>query len=305
MKNSKLHAVTGSFGYSGKYITKQLLAKGQQVITLTGNPQRHNPFGEQVRAYAFNFENPEALAASLEGVDTLYNTYWVRFDHGKASYQKAVDNTLKLIAAAETAGVRRMVHVSISNPNSDSHLGYFHGKGLLEEAIQKSSLSYAILRPTVIFGREDILINNIAWLLRRFPLFVIPGNGEYKLQPIYVEDLAELAVRSGAAEDNQIIEAIGPETFTFKDLVGMLKTKVGSRTPIIHLPTGISYWLSKVVGLMVGDVLLTKEEVIGLMDNLLYTDAPPAGNTRLSDWVAENSETLGKEYHHELKRHYK
>ncbi|MDH5507267.1 MAG: NAD(P)H-binding protein [Anaerolineae bacterium] len=305
MTTQKIHAVTGAFGYTGKYIAKQLLADGRRVITLTNNPQRANPFGTQVKAIPFNFADPAALAASLAGVDTLYNTYWVRFDHGRASFTQAVANTRTLVQAAVQAGVRRFVHISITNPDPQSSLGYFRGKGQLEQAIQSSGISYAILRPAVIFGQEDILINNIAWLLRRFPLFAIPGDGKYRLQPIYVEDLAALAVQAGAAHENQIIQAIGPETFTFNDLVGMLAAVVGSRARLVHLPPSLAYWLSKLVGVVVGDVILTREEVLGLMDNLLVAEAPPAGHTRLSESAAQNSATLGTRYAHEIKRHYK
>ncbi len=304
MNTSKLNAVTGAFGYTGKYITRRLLAEGHHVLTLTGSPGRPNPFGEQVEVHPFNFDNPEALAASLKGVDTLYNTYWVRFSHGETTHDLAVANTRTLLQAAKNAGVRRVVHVSITNPSLDSPLPYFRGKALLEQTIQGSGLSYAILRPAVIFGKEDILINNIAWLLRKFPVFVIPGKGDYSLQPIFIEDMAELAVRAGAGEENQIIDAVGPETFTFNQLARRIAQTVGSRSLIIHLPPPVAHFLSKIIGLLVGDVILTRNEVRGLMDNLLITDSPPTGNTRLSDWLKENAASVGGEYASELKRHY-
>ncbi|MFQ5614944.1 MAG: NAD(P)H-binding protein [Anaerolineales bacterium] len=302
--HSSLHAVTGAFGYTGRYITRRLLAQGQRVITLTGHPDRPNPFGEQVKAFPFNFDNPAALAASLDGVDVLYNTYWVRFSHGQITFDGAVRNTQTLIDAAKTAGVRRIVHVSITNPSLDSPLPYFSGKGKLEAYIQASGLSYAILRPTVIFGVEDILLNNIAYLLRRFPIFVVPGSGKYKLQPIFVEDMAELAVRAGAGDEDVIVDAIGPETFTFDQIVGMIARQIGSRSRIIHLPPGVALFLSRLVGALVNDVVLTQDEVHGLMDNLLLTDSPPAGKTRFSEWVQERAGLLGEQYHSELKRHY-
>ena len=191
---SKTHAVTGAFGYTGKYITQRLLAKGEYVITLTGNPHRPNPYGNQIQVFPFSFDNPKKLSENLQGIDTLFNTYWVRFDHGNNTFEKAVTNTETLFRAAQAAGVRRIVHVSISNPSLTSHLPYFQGKAQLEHALRQLKISHAILRPTVIFGQEDILINNIAYLLRRFPIFAIPGKGDYKLQPIYVEDMADLAI---------------------------------------------------------------------------------------------------------------
>lgn len=302
---TKRAAVTGSFGYSGKYITQHLLAAGQEVITLTGHPNRSNPFGGKVKAYPFNFDNTVALAKTLAGVDTLYNTYWVRFNHGKTTHHQAVNNTRKLIQAAEKAGIRRIVHISITNPDRNSPLPYFQGKALLEDAIQSSTLTYAILRPTVIFGVEDILINNITWMLRRFPFFVVPGRGNYRLQPIFAEDLAALAVQAGTGHANIILDAVGPEIYSFDELVSLLRKTIDSPALILHLPPKLALWLSKMVGFFVGDVVLTKEEVDGLMAGLLISAAPPTGQTSLRTWLHDHAEHLGVRYASELKRHYR
>ena len=298
-------AVTGAFGYTGKYITQRLIAAGRRVVTLTSRPDRPNPFGEEVTAAPFDFDQPDKLVRTLRGVDTLYNTYWVRFNYGGTTYDQAVANSKVLFSAAAEAGVRRLVHVSITNPSLDSKLPYFRGKALLEAALKETGLSHAILRPAVIFGKEDILINNIAWLLRRFPIFAIPGNGAYRLQPIYVEDMADLAVAAGRAADNQLVDAIGPETFTFDELVRAIAATVGSRTWITHAPPGLALFVSRFISRFVNDVLLTRDEVDGLLADLLVTDSPPAGTTRLSDWMRENAATLGSRYASELKRHFR
>lgn len=297
-------AITGAFSYSGKYITQKLLEAGHNVITLTGNPDRPSPFGDRVKAYPFNFDDPEQLTSTLRGIDTLINTYWVRFDHNETTFLRAVSNVRTLFRCAKQAGVRRIVHISITKPDSQSKLPYFWGKAIMEEDLVGSGVSYAILRPTVIFGKEDILINNIAWFLRRFPLFTLPGDGEYRLQPIYVEDLAKLTADQVEGSDNMVIEAIGPETFTFKELVRLLRSAVRSRALLVPASPGLARWLSAVVGRIVGDVILTEDEVVGLMENRLVVDAPPAGETRLSDWVATHQDRLGKHYANELVRHF-
>ncbi len=302
---SIIHAVTGAFSYTGKYITRRLLTQGKQVITITGSPDRPNPFNGQVKAYAFNFEDPQALSESLRGVDTLFNTYWVRFDHGSKTFERAVTNTRTLIAAAKNAGVRRLVHVSITNPALDSPLPYFRGKAQLEEDIKASGLSYAILRPTVIFGNEDILINNIAHLLRRFPAFAIPGAGDYRLQPIFVEDMAKLAVDVRKSDENMIVDAVGPEIYTFSTLVEQIHSVVGSRARLIHLPPKIALALSRIIGLLVNDVVLTEQEIAGLMADLLISSESPTGTTSLADWLRANAKTIGQEYASELHRHYR
>lgn len=301
----ELNVVTGAFGYTGKYITRLLLAKGVRVKTLTGHPERPNPFGGQVAAAPFNFDDSAALIDELSGATTLYNTYWVRFSRGEVTFDRAVENSKTLVRAAREAGVGRIVHVSITNPSLDSSLPYFNGKAQVEQAIITSGVSYAIIRPTVIFGIEDILINNIAWLLRRFPLFVVPGRGSYRFQPIFVEDLAEIVVDAGGEEDNLVLDAAGPEVYTFDQFVRLLGQTLGNGSRIVHLPPGLALGLSKIVGYFLGDVVLTRDEVTGLMSNLLVSGAPPAGKTSLVSWLRDNVATLGDSYASELDRHYR
>jgi len=303
--SAELNVVTGAFGYTGKYITRRLLSMGRRVKTLTGHPDRPNPFGEQVSVAPFNFEEPAALVESLRGAATLYNTYWVRFSHGQVTFEQAIENTKTLITAAEAAGVRRMVHVSIANPSEDSPLPYYKGKALLEKALIQSKLSYAIIRPTVIFGDEDILINNIAWLLRRFPVFAVLGAGDYKIQPIFVEDMAELATNAGGQTENVIVDAAGPEVYTFDALVRLIAKTVRSRARIIHMRPDLALFLSRLIGYLVGDVVLTREEVDGLMSNLLVSSGPPTGRTRLSEWLRQHVDTVGARYASEVKKHYR
>lgn len=300
--SGEIHAVTGAFGYSGKYITHRLLDKGHTVITLTNSVNRQNPFGDQVVVHPFNFDQPDKLAESLRGVSVLYNTYWVRFNHRLFTHADAVKNTLILFDAAKKAGVKRIVHVSITNPSAEFNLEYFSGKAELEEALKASGLSYTILRPAVLFGKEDVLINNIAWTLRRFPIFGVFGDGNYGIQPIYVDDLAELAVSHGASSENAVINAVGPESFTFRGLVAEIGKIIGHPRPIVSMPPRLAYLVTQIVGRFVGDVFLTWEEVEGLMAGTLAVDTPPTAPTRLTDWAREHAATLGKSYTSELAR---
>ena len=274
-------AVTGAFSYSGKYITKRLLARGEEVITLTGHPNRPDPFNGKVKAYPLDFDEA-SMTRSLQGVDVLVNTYWVRFDKGENTQPRAVENTRKLINAAKAAGVKRIVHISIANPSADSHLPYYWGKAANEKTVIESGMSYAILRPTVLVGNEDILINNIAFLLRRFPIFFIPGDGSYGIQPVYVEDLADLAVEAVYRKDNYIIDAVGPDIFTFKEMVELIGEKIGAKRPMISVPPRLALLAAQFLSIFVKDVLLTPEEVDGLMAGLLVSKEPPRGKTSLA-----------------------
>ena len=302
MKTNAIHAVTGAFGYSGHYMAARLLEQGRTVITLTNSLHRANPFGGSVRALPLSFAEPARLVEALSGVDVLYNTYWVRFNHRTFTQAQAVANTFVLFDAARRAGVRRVVHVSITNPAEDSSLEYFSGKARLERALRESGLSYAILRPAVLFGREDILINNIAWALRRFPFFAVFGDGSYRLQPILVDDLAELAVAEGMRYENVTINAIGPETFTYRELVQAVGNAIGRPRPLVNVPPGVGYLFSKVLGWFMRDRFITRDEIRGLMSDLLYVNTPPTGKTPLTEWMKQNAATLGRRYASELDR---
>ena len=296
------YAVTGAFGYSGQYITRALLDRGHLVTTLTNSPQRRCDFADQIQVAPLSFQSVDALAGTLRGANVLINTYWVRFDHSTFTHQQAVANTRILFQAARTAGVERIVHVSITHPSQDSPLPYFSGKAQLEAALHDTGIPYSILRPAVLFGGNDILVNNIAWTLRRFPFFGVMGDGQYGIRPIHVLDLANLAFDESLREGQRIVDAVGPESFTFKELVATLGTIIGRPRPIISIPPMIGLFIAKLVGLYQRDVFLTKQEIIGLMSGLLASDAPATGTIKLTEWARRNADTLGRQYANELRR---
>jgi len=298
-------AVTGAFSYTGKYVSRRLLADGHQVITLTGHPDRPDPFAGAIPTFPLDFSDETSLARSLAGASVLVNTYWIRFDRGGNTQAQAVENTRRLIQAARAAGIMRLVHVSITKPSLDSALPYFKGKAEIERIIHQSGLSFAILRPTVLFGAEDVLINNIAFLLRRLPVFGLPGDGNYRLQPVFVDDLAALAAEAVGRRDSYTLDAVGPDTFTFKAMVELIGARIGIHRPLFPLPAWLALAATGILGAALGDVLLTRDEVGGLMANLLVSDKPPLCHTRLSDWLDANRASVGMKYASELGRHYR
>lgn len=302
---SELDVVTGALSYSGKYITTALLEKGRRVRTLTGHPDRPNPFGDSIEIARLDFNDADALAADLSGTRTLYNTYWVRFNHGRVSFDLAVKNSMILFEAARAAGVERIVHISITNPSSFSPLPYFRGKALVEQALMNTGLSYAIVRPTVIFGGDDILINNIAWIARRFPVFPLPERGLYRIQLVSVEDVARICVEAGQEAEDLVLEATGPEVYTFGDLVGLIASAVGARSRIVSVPLPVAIALSKIVGLATKDLVVTRQELKGLIAELAVGTPPSLGRIRFSSWLLENAQTLGRDYRSELARNFR
>ena len=296
--------VTGAFSYSGRFVAAQLLEHGRDVRTLTNHPKPDDPLARRITAYPLDFENGDRLVAALTGADTLYNTYWVRAPRGSLTHRVAVENTRRLIAAARRAGVRRIVQTSIANPTASSS-SYYRGKAALEEAVRSSGLSYAIERPTLLFGEGDVLINNIAWLLRHLPIFAIPGDGRYHLQPIHVKDHAGLLVEVGGQPANVVVDSAGPEIFTFDELVHLLRRAMSVRTVVVHLPPVLAMAGASVAGRLVHDILLTREELDDLMHDILLSHEPPRGTTLLTDWLPLHRDDVGRRYASEIARHYR
>jgi uncharacterized protein YbjT (DUF2867 family) len=296
--------VTGAFRYTGAAIARRLVSEGRRVRTLTNHPDMSDPLARRVEIAPLSFDDETALLRNLEGADVLYNTHWVRFEHGGETYARAVANSAKLFRAAKAAGVRRIVHISITNPSLDSPFGYFSGKARVEKALRESGIPRTILRPAVIYGGRDILINNVAWFLRRFPLFAVPGGSESKLQPVHIEDLAELAVKHSAGDANEVLDAVGPEQFAFEDLVRLIAKTVGRSAKIFRANKTTLMAMTWLLNRITGDVVLTPEEIDGLKANLLVSSAPPTCPTRISDWLSENADVVGKKYASELERHF-
>lgn len=302
--NMPIDVVTGAFSYSGRSIARELTALGRQVRTLTGHLDRATSH-TNIDARPLDFGNPDGLVESMRGATTLYNTYWVRFAHGGTNHVTAVRNSRILFEAARRAGIDRIVHVSITNPSSDSPYPYFAGKAEVEAILANLGLPYAIARPAILFGGNDVLVNNIAWLLRHVPVFAVGGRGDYRVRPIHVDDLARLCVRLGQDDDIMTVDAVGPESLTFVEMVQTIRTAVGSHAVVVHVPGSLLPGLSGVVGALLRDRLLTAEEFKAMSDGLADSAAPATGEVALSDWVIEHGSQLGRTYANELGRHFR
>lgn len=301
-----IQVVTGAFSYTGGYIARRLLAQGDEVRSLSRGPAPSgHPLEGKVGVEKLQFIDEDALVRSIEGADTLYNTYWIRFPHEGSSFEAAVENSSRLFRAAERAGVRRIVHISVTHATDPLPYPYFRGKAAVERALAESPVPSAVVRPSLIFGgREEILINNIAWLLRRAPFFLLPGDGRYRLQPVAVQDVAEIAVSLGAGDERVTLDAVGPQVFTFRGFVRTIARAVGSHAAIVGAPVPLVLPLTRILGALVNDVLVTPSELGAMMDEVMLSTDPPTGATRFSEWLSDNRDWLGRSYAHELRRNW-
>ena len=296
--------VTGAFSYSGAAIARAVEGSGRRVRTLTGHPGRARPESD-IDVQPLDFDDIVRLTSALEGATTLYNTYWVRFPHGETDHERAVANSRTLFHAARRAGVERIVHVSITHPSIASPYGYFRGKAQVERALAEVGVSYAVLRPAILFGGDGVLINNIAWLLRHLPVFGVGGSGDYRIRPVHIDDLANLAVARGAERTDSVIDAVGPDRPTFLELVKLIREAVGSRCLVVRVPGLVVPTLASLLGLALRDVLLTGDEFRAMADGMADTDGPATGRIAVSDWIRDHAEALGRSYANEIERHFK
>lgn len=298
-----LDAVTGAFSYAGASIADELIRRGRRVRALTGHPERA-PSGNPVEIRPLEFADRAALRQTLEGVDTLYNTYWVRFSHGSMTFDTAVDNSRRLFDAAANAGVRRIVHVSITHPDTASPYAYFRGKAVVEDYLAGTGISHAIARPAFLFGRHGVLINNVAWMLRHLPVVAIGDGGGYWVRGIHVDDLATLCADLGNQDTEVTVDAVGPDRMTFRTLIGHVRDAVAPRTPIVSVPGWALPPLTAAIGVVLRDRLLTSDEYNAMADGLADSQAPTNGQTSFTDWLIANAESLGRRYINDTKGHF-
>lgn len=292
-----LDLVTGAFGNIGRAITELVLERGRTVRTLTAHPGRSSggSDSEPIDVVPFRFDDHRALAAAFEGVTTFYNTYWMRT--GDASgYETAVERSAALIAAAERAGVERIVHLSVAHPSLDSPYAYFRAKARVEETLRASSIPAAVVRPALVFGGHAPLLDNLAWLLRRIPVLGVAGHGDYLVRPVHVSDVARLCVDAAGRRDATVIDAAGPDRLSYRELVTQVRDAVGSRTRIVSMPTWAVLAASKLLGVVLRDELLTREELLSTMDGIADITGPATGTVSLGEWLRAHAAELGHHY---------
>lgn len=294
--------VTGAFSYTGSFIARRLLAVGHHVRTLTNNPTPPSDLAGKVAASPLDFDDVDGLVRFMRGADTLYNTYWIHSNYGADAFADAVRCSQQLFAAAREAGIRRLVHISIANPTASGH-PYYASKAALEEALRSTGISYGIVRPTLVYGEGDVLINNIAWVLRRFPIFAIPGDGAYRLQPVHVDDVAAIAVTAGVTDDNVAVDAAGPDILSFEELVRMLRRAVGSRSVLVETAPALALAGARVAAFIARDALLTREQLDDLRAELLISHEPPRGTIAFTEWLPRQQAFLGLRYASAQTRH--
>ncbi len=297
----KRAVITGAFSYTGAAVAEELLRRGWRVHTLTN---RSAPPGcDHISAAPLRFD-PEHLRQQFADADLFINTYWIRLPWRGHTFGRAVENSKMLLGAARDAGVERTVHLSVSNAEQGTNLGYYAGKDRVESYIEAEIDNYAIVRPTLVVGPNDVLSNNIAWFLRRFPFFPVPDGGNCRLQPITLSDAARIIVDAAEARGNQRIDAAGPDIMSFRDYLALLQKACGVRRWRPSVPGWLCLLMLKPIELLLRDIVLTKEELQGLQQELLLSREAPLGTASVEQWLMENGDIMGRAYVNDLRRHF-
>ena len=300
-----MDAVTGALGFTGQAIARRLIADGRRVVTLTRRPYLPNPFGDRLRIVAIDYHDPASITAALRGAETLYNTAWVRFERGRATFEEQVERTAILMRSAHAAGVGRVVHVSVVGADPNSPLRYWAAKARAEAIVRDAAIPWTIVRPTLLFGRNDILVNNMAWFLRRVPVFGLPARPDCAVQPVHVDDVASLAVLLAHEPPGLTVDAAGPERLSLLEMVQAVRAAVGSGARIVAVPTALALAATALAGAVLRDVVLTRDELRALGAGLLVSDDPAPAEIPFSAWVRANGEQLGRSYASELGRNFR
>jgi NADH dehydrogenase len=236
--------VTGGTGFVGPYVVHALRARDIPVRALVRNPARASRLASWgVELATGDVTDPASLAAACEGADAV--VHLVAIIQGKPEQFKRVmeDGTRNVVTAAQEAGVRRFVLSSALglDEGSKDSVPYFAAKWQMEKAVHESGLEHVIFRPSFVFGRDGGVLPTFIRLARYAPVTPIVGPGRQRIQPIWVEDLAEyyaLALTEPAAA-NRTFDLGGPEAVSWNEFWERLKRVLGVRRPSVHVPFGV------------------------------------------------------------------
>jgi len=271
--------LTGGTGFIGTHVAHALRARDVPVRALVRDPGR----ASRLRAWgcelvAGDVTDPASLARACEGADAVVQL--VSILNGKpADFERLMaQGTRDLVGAAQAAGVRRFVLASALGLDERSRdaVPYFAAKWEMERAVRESALEHVIFRPSFVFGRDGGALQVFLRLARFAPVTPIVGDGTSRLQPIWVEDVAEFFARS-LEQGSGVVELGGPDAVTWDDFWARLKRTTGNRRPSVHVPFGVMRLQAAAMELFPNPPL-TRDQLtmLQLGDNVVGDPAPAA-----------------------------
>lgn len=272
--------VTGASGFVGGHLCAALRAAGYTVRGLVRRPEAAARLARQgIDPWLGEITDEAALRAAMAGVSAVIHTVAIIRERGRETFTAInYQGTVRLLNAAEQAGVGRFVHLSALGASAASPYPYLRSKGLGEEAVIASALGWTVLRPSVIFGPGDEFFTTLATIARLSPVMPIVGDGRTRFQPIAVADLVAcvLAVLRDDAHIRQRYDLAGPEVLTYEELVDVLLARLGARRLTVHVPVALMWPVAAVMERLLPRPPVTPDQLALLaVDNVTDENAAP------------------------------
>lgn len=272
-------AVTGASGFVGRNLLAALAGSGHDIRALVHTRRPDSAAGERLEYVPADVHDLPSLRKALAGVEVVYHLVGIIVETKKLTFERTVaEGTRNVVRAARDCGVKKIIYVSALGTSATSETKYFQTKWLAEEAIRTSGLDHVILRPSLIYGPGDQSLSRLHRLLKYSPLMPIVGDGRYRLQPIFIDDLVQVLVpaltETGAS--GRTIEMGGPEAFEFRQMTGIMKKVFNYRRLNIYIPFSLVRAVARVMETFLKPAPVTVDQLMMLR----------AGNT------CDNSELL-------------
>ena len=268
--------VIGGTGFVGKTIVRKLLEAGKSVQVLYRGEPDH-PFVRDLRLTWIRGEirSVESLCRGMEGAEAVIHLAGRLVEPGDDTFEKVhVDGTRNILEAAQRSGVRRLLYMSALGAGPASASRYHRTKWQAEEAVCASPLNATIFRPSLIFGREDVSFNLLAKVISYSPLVPVLGRGQNRLQPVWVEDVADCFIRSldETASCGKRYSLCGPRSYTFNELTDLiLQIKKATRLKL-HIPIALLKGLSFLAEQLFPRPPLTRDQLKMLQEDNVCRD---------------------------------
>ncbi|HHT9125577.1 MAG TPA: complex I NDUFA9 subunit family protein [Candidatus Brocadiia bacterium] len=269
--------VTGSTGFVGRNMVRKLLQENQKVRCLVRKTSNLSIFdGLELEYSEGDITQPQTLPKAMEGIDTVINLVGIIREGKNVTFEKIhAEGTANVVDAAKKGGIKKFVQMSALGTGAQAVSRYHKTKWQGEEAVRASGLEYVIFRPSIICGADDKFVNMFARMIRQtFLTRMMPviGSGKYKMQPIYVGDVAHCFVTAACRGEKQFAttyELGGPEQLTFNEILNTIMRVMGKRRIKVHLPL----WVGKILAFFMEKLLsappLTREQLTMLqIDNI-------------------------------------
>jgi uncharacterized protein YbjT (DUF2867 family) len=274
--------VFGGTGFLGKRVVRHLLDSGFAVRIVSRHPQKAPAAPERPHSTSVfaDIHDERSLASAIDGADGVVNAVSLYLERGTETFHKVhVEGAGRLARMAKSSGVHRLVQVSGIGSDPKSSSLYIRKRGEGELAVRTEFPDAVIVRPAVMFGPDDAFLNTIVGLLKLLPIYPMFGRGATRLQPAYVEDVAEAISRRLQASEapETTYELGGPHIYTYEDLLRTIGSRLNRRPILVPVPFAAWHTLARIAELLPSPALTRNQVELMEIDTTASTGMPGFG----------------------------